>query len=251
MLWRNDQRVLDAATELVGRLGDDERHSVAAAAIDVSGRIHTGVNVFHFTGGPCAELVALGQAAAVSTDRIMTIVAVGDRGRGVIAPCGRCRQVLLDLHPDALVLVPAGGTGAPSAPAAEPRAVPVRSLLVDAYASVDNGGLAAPRVLRFAGRYREDVLAGRKSVTIRFRDPYAPGAATFVFEDEHLEGFRTAEGRIEAVERRRFADLTPEDARAENCPDVPTLWEGLRGHYPDITDDDVVDVLRIAVTATA
>src|SRR3712207_5766916 len=105
MLYPNEQRVLDAAIELATRLGDNPVHTVAAAAMDTTGRIHTGVNVFHFTGGPCAELVVLGAAAAAGAGPLTTIVAVGDGGRGVIPPCGRCRQHLLDLHPDCFVIL--------------------------------------------------------------------------------------------------------------------------------------------------
>jgi len=40
----------------------------ASAAMDINGGMHTGVNVFHFTGGPCAELVAIGAAAGRTAD---------------------------------------------------------------------------------------------------------------------------------------------------------------------------------------
>lgn len=239
MLSRNDQRVLGAADAVVQRLGSNPAHTVAAAAIDVSGRVHTAVNVSHFTGGPCAELSVLGQVAAVSDDRVMTIVAVGDRGRGVVPPCGRCRQVLLDLHPDTLVIVP-GPDGAPEA-------TPVRALLPTSYASVDNGGPDTPRVLRFAGRYRDDVLAGRKRVTIRFRDPHRVGPVTFVFEDAARDGFDAVPGSVEQVGRRLFGDLTIDDARDEGLDDVETLRRALREHYPDLSDSDSVDVVRIAL----
>jgi cytidine deaminase len=36
----------------------------------------------------------------------VTIVAVGDGGRGPVGPCGRCRQVLFDYHPEIRVLLP-------------------------------------------------------------------------------------------------------------------------------------------------
>src|SRR5690606_24277356 len=107
----SERRVIAAAKELVRSLGPDANRTVAAAAMDTSGRIHTGVNVHHFTGGPCAELVVIGAAAAANAGPLVTIAAVGDRNRGVLAPCGRCRQVLLDLHPDALVVVPDETTG--------------------------------------------------------------------------------------------------------------------------------------------
>ncbi|MEC5148880.1 hypothetical protein [Cryobacterium sp. GrIS_2_6] len=65
------------------------------------------MNLFHFTGGPCAELVALGAARAQGGREITTIVAVGNHGRGVVGPCGRDRQVLFDYYPGIRVLLPA------------------------------------------------------------------------------------------------------------------------------------------------
>ncbi|MDZ5079095.1 ASCH domain-containing protein [Nesterenkonia sp. HG001] len=44
----NDRRVLEAAHDAASVLGPDSTHTVASAAIDVSGRIPTGVNVLHF-----------------------------------------------------------------------------------------------------------------------------------------------------------------------------------------------------------
>ena len=86
-----------------------EDHSVAAAALSSDGRIFTGANVYHFAGGPCAELVVLGVAAAdPSTPRLTHIVAVGNKGRGVLNPCGRCRQVLRDLAPEIKVVAKEG-----------------------------------------------------------------------------------------------------------------------------------------------
>jgi cytidine deaminase len=67
-LFDSERRVVDAAQHLAATLGDDPNHTVAAAAMDTAGRIHTAVNVFHFTGGPCAELVVLGAAAALDVE---------------------------------------------------------------------------------------------------------------------------------------------------------------------------------------
>lgn len=85
---------------------DGEVHTVGAAVRDANGRVHVGVNLYHFTGGPCAELVALGAARSSGARTLTTIVAVGDGGRGVMAPCGRDRQVLADYHPGIRVIVP-------------------------------------------------------------------------------------------------------------------------------------------------
>ncbi|GAA1524353.1 hypothetical protein [Brevibacterium permense] len=57
-LFDSELRVIAAAENLARTLGADANHTVAAAAMDTTGRIHTGVNVHHFTGGPCAELAA-------------------------------------------------------------------------------------------------------------------------------------------------------------------------------------------------
>ncbi|BCW35129.1 hypothetical protein StoSoilA2_11850 [Arthrobacter sp. StoSoilA2] len=79
-----ERRVIEAAEVLARSLGSDPNHTVAAAAMDTNGRIHTAVNVHHFTGGPCAELVALGVAATVGAGPLVAMAAAGDGGRGLI-----------------------------------------------------------------------------------------------------------------------------------------------------------------------
>jgi cytidine deaminase len=201
MLYPNEQAVLDAATALAATMTGDPAHTVAAAAMDTTGRIHTAVNVHHFTGGPCAEIVVLGVAAAAGAGPLVTVAAAGDGGRGALAPCGRCRQVLLDLHPDCFVVVltPDG-----------PDQVPLRSLLPHAYTQPD----ADPeRFLRFSPAYHDAIVAGRKQATTRFQDPARPGPTWLVFEDD--DGYRRLPGVVDAIEHRTLATLTEDDARAE------------------------------------
>ena len=101
-----DRELISAARRTVDENADGETYTMGAAVRAVDGRIFTGINVYHFTGGPCAELVALGHARAAGARELVTIVAVGDDGRGPQAPCGRDRQVLADLHPGIEVIVP-------------------------------------------------------------------------------------------------------------------------------------------------
>lgn len=206
-----ERRVIDAAEALARRLGDDDNHTVAAAVMDIDGNIHQAVNVYHFNGGPCAELVALGVAATAAAKQLLTIAAAGDRGRGLIPPCGRCRQVLLDQHPDILVAVPSE-TG--------PVVRPVRKLLPDAYFYPDVQGR---RIFRFNKRYHDAVISGEKTTTIRWDEPVAVGPVTFVFED-HPE-FAHVEGEIVTIERTRLQDLDAEHAA------------GVSAHYPLMPDD--------------
>ncbi|MDQ3156241.1 MAG: cytidine deaminase [Actinomycetota bacterium] len=84
----------------------DGVHTMGAAVRATDGRTFVGVNLYHFTGGPCAELVALGAARANGARELTTIVAVGNHGRGPVGPCGRDRQVLFDYYPNIRVLLP-------------------------------------------------------------------------------------------------------------------------------------------------
>lgn len=91
---------IDAGTD------EDGVHAVGAAVRADDGRIFCAVNLYHVTGGLCAELVALGTARAQGARKLTHIVAVGNHGRGPLGPCGRDRQVLLDYHPGIRVILP-------------------------------------------------------------------------------------------------------------------------------------------------
>lgn len=98
------RRTIDATTD--AGPGQDGVHTMGAAVRAADGHVFVGVNLYHFTGGPCAELVALGAARANGATEITDIVAVGNHGRGPVGPCGRDRQVLFDYHPGVRVILP-------------------------------------------------------------------------------------------------------------------------------------------------
>lgn len=97
-------RTIDATTD--ARPNEDGIHTMGAAVRAADGSTYVGVNLCHFTGGPCAELVALGSARAAGAREITHIVAVGNHGRGPVGPCGRDRQVLFDYYPGVRVILP-------------------------------------------------------------------------------------------------------------------------------------------------
>jgi cytidine deaminase len=233
MLDPLDRRLLKAARDRAARVPGDPRRTVAAAVMDTLGRIHTGVEADHFTGGPCAELAAL--EAATGTGPIVLMAAVDAERGTVVPPCGRCRQVLIDRHPDCHVIVPGPGGG---------QTVTVRSLLPHPYTDPD----AHPeRVVWFAGHYYEAVAAGRKVATTRFEDPVAVGPAWLVFESG--EALRRLPAEVTSLEHRTLATLTDADARLEACTSAAELRKGLRGHYPQVVDDAPLTLVHFRATA--
>ncbi|MGC9541740.1 cytidine deaminase [Streptomyces sp. UG1] len=124
-----DQELIQAAAHVARTRCRGDNHTMAAAARAGDGRIVTAVNAYHFTGGPCAELVLIGTSAAQGAYELETIVAVGDRDRGVVPPCGRCRQVLLDYFPALEVIVGEGD---------HIRTIPITELLPESYVWADH-----------------------------------------------------------------------------------------------------------------
>ncbi|MET7456845.1 cytidine deaminase [Streptomyces sp. NPDC005574] len=124
-----DHELVEAAAEIARTRCRGDNHTMAAAGRGRDGRIVTAVNAYHFTGGPCAELVLIGAAAAQGVYELETVVAVGDRDRGVVAPCGRCRQVLLDYFPALKVVVGTAG---------RVRTVLITDLLPESYVWADH-----------------------------------------------------------------------------------------------------------------
>lgn len=97
-------QLINAAKELVDKYADDKNHTVAAAVLTKSGKIITSMNFYHFTGGPDAEVAALARVVSEGEEPTI-IVAVGHNNRGVLAPCGRCRQTIFDYYPDMQVIL--------------------------------------------------------------------------------------------------------------------------------------------------
>ncbi|MFG2046893.1 cytidine deaminase [Micromonospora sp. NPDC048935] len=106
MTMRDTDRALVQAATAVAKLRcRSPRHTVASAARTADGRVFTGVNITHATGGTCAELVVVGTAATQGVTEVETIVTVADRGRDISEPCADCRKVLADYFPALRVIV--------------------------------------------------------------------------------------------------------------------------------------------------
>ena len=73
--------------------------SVAAALLTERGNVYVGVCIDTCSGmGFCAEHAAIAAMITAGESRIMKIVAVAESG--VVAPCGRCREFINQIHDD-------------------------------------------------------------------------------------------------------------------------------------------------------
>lgn len=241
MLNAQERRLVDTATATLRNAHRSEDHTVAAAAMDSAGTIFTGVNVYHFTGGPCAEPVAVGQAVAAPEARLPLVCIAAVHERGVIAPCGRCRQILFDLYPGirAVVRTKTGHT-----------AVPVRDLLPYVF---DQRDLEpdVPQTLYVWEGYLDSIRTGAKTSTVRVDDPATVGPCLLVF-DHDSEGTATTElVQITDVVEGAAGDLTDDDARRDGFADLAELRAALATHYPGIADDTKVDVIHFRASPPA
>ncbi|MBD3293682.1 MAG: cytidine deaminase [Armatimonadia bacterium] len=106
--------------------------AVGAAVMCADGRLFEGCNIENASFGLtiCAERSAL--FAAVSAGcRQIDAIAIAGPGEEPLSPCGACRQVMLELAPDATVIL---------AGADRHRTRTVRELLPDAFGDTDLEG---------------------------------------------------------------------------------------------------------------
>ncbi|MFD0721489.1 ASCH domain-containing protein [Streptomyces globosus] len=93
----------------------------------------------------------------------------------------------------------------------------------------------------FHRTYLDAVRAGRKTSTVRFRDPVEPGPVNMVFElDEDV----VVPGVVTRITPKTVAELTESDAVADGFRDLAELQDRLRFHYPDIKPTDDVSVVH-------
>jgi cytidine deaminase len=96
-----DEELIAAASALVGLYqpsGTCVAGTVASALRTRGGRIYTGICVDTACSmGFCAEHAAVAEMLKLREAEVETIVAIsGDAG--IIAPCGRCRELLWQVH---------------------------------------------------------------------------------------------------------------------------------------------------------
>ena len=232
MLTDTEMALVRRAQAVIAGVEPDNNHTVAAAAYDSAGRIVTGVNVYHFSGGPCAEPVAIGAAVADPEVELplTTMVAVVADGGGVIPPCGRCRQMLYDYYPDIRVILQVESGLA---------AVPIAELLPYAFDRRKVG----QQVLYLDEHDLDAVRQGTKRTTIRRHDPVASGPVRFVFPHADKTS-TTMDAIVTEIGSKPVADLDDDDAARDGFTDRTELLAALLRRYPGLDPASEVDVVH-------
>ncbi len=91
----------------------------------------------------------------------------------------------------------------------------------------------------FHPRYREWVADGSKTRTARYGDTLPLGPIICRFDSDPPSYL---EAHITALRAVPLAELTDDDARAENFASASELVEALRFHYPGLPADAVVTI---------
>jgi cytidine deaminase len=112
-----DLALVEAARNVLLRHYKPFWHMVAAAMRSRDGRVWTGIHLGATVGRMqiCAEAVALGRVILEGDGTVECAVAVrhpksheASQGLAVVAPCGGCREMLMDFSSEASVIVPIG-----------------------------------------------------------------------------------------------------------------------------------------------
>lgn len=104
-------QAIAAARDMIAERAKEGRHHVAATVLTRAGNSYTAVNIDSVLGraAVCAEAVAIGMAATAEPEAEIAFACAVNRRQVVIAPCGLCRELLLDYGPEAIVAVPTEG----------------------------------------------------------------------------------------------------------------------------------------------
>ena len=101
-MQRVDEQLIEAARSVCRVFplsADFSSGSVGAALRTESGNVHIGVCIDLACGlGFCAEAAAIAEMLKHRESRIETIVALDTEGQ-ILAPCGRCREMIAQVNP--------------------------------------------------------------------------------------------------------------------------------------------------------
>lgn len=109
-LSQQDYELIESAKQTYERLYLKDVHEVAAAVRTASGDIFTGIHIEADVGfaDVCGEVAAVCVMVNAGRRDLLTVVAISGSSPNdleILAPCGRCREVIKDFNPNAWVIV--------------------------------------------------------------------------------------------------------------------------------------------------
>lgn len=117
-LQTSDYMLIEAASERIKELYEEDKHHVGAAVKTKSGKIVAAVHIEAYIGRitVCAEAIAIGKAISEGEKEFDTIVAVKhpysdeiNRDLRVVSPCGMCRELISDYAKECFVILEVDG----------------------------------------------------------------------------------------------------------------------------------------------
>ena len=114
----SDYTLIEAASERIKLLYEEDKHHVGAALKTRSGKVVAAVHMEAYVGRitVCAEAIAIGKAISEGEKEFDTIVAVKhpysdeiNRKLKVVSPCGMCRELISDYAEDCFVIIEVDG----------------------------------------------------------------------------------------------------------------------------------------------
>ncbi|AAL80593.1 ASCH domain-containing protein [Pyrococcus furiosus DSM 3638] len=96
--------------------------------------------------------------------------------------------------------------------------------------------------LKFDGRYKDDIISGKKRATIRLgrKINLKPGEEVLV----HAGGYVLGKARIIRVETKKVEELTDEDARKDGFRNKEELIKALKEHYKFVRPDSPATIVE-------
>jgi len=100
--------------------------------------------------------------------------------------------------------------------------------------------MARRKILRFKEKFKEDILSGRKTTTIRKYSKLKPGEVVRL----EVGGEVVGEAEIKKVVRKEFKNLTLKDALSDGFKSLNDLRRTLQSLYGKIYDDDSLYIIE-------
>ncbi len=98
--------------------------------------------------------------------------------------------------------------------------------------------------LEFSGKYLDMLRSGQKRGTVRLgKLKIEPGTVVTI----HSGGYVVGKAIIIGVDYKKVRELTEEDAKEDGFKSLQELLNALKAHYPSLSEDDDVTVIRFDI----